>query len=374
MSVTLGDLKNVVYDRLGDEGFFEDTPAPTMATLAAAIRQINRAITELVNRAAVRRIQLLHSEVIVPITKDYYIQLITVEGTPDGGHWHLTYYGVETASMSWGEGDGTTATVVETALNAVHPLSSSRLSLIGGDGGPYTFLATDPYQTRGPVPLMTGDGSSLTGTGTGTITMTALSDPNDHRREYNLDHYCRNSSGVPDFRGDLTVFRTDGANPVPVSWIQGSNWKRRERGYGIGARWPAEYVDGVQVLEASGGPGLSMYVKWPLIGFERTPTEDMELTVHYTPKPALLVADADYLGVIPGTTAEFGINVLGLTVLESEAELIGSMAANALKGDISSPSGQRLFQQMTDLTRQFDARIEAMVNPTRPRAQRRWAN
>lgn len=95
-------------------------------------------------------------------------QTITIAGTPTGGTFTVTYDGQTTAPIAY----NAIASAVDSALEALSNLEPGDVAVTGGPGPgtPYvvTFLGA-----LGDVPLMTADGSALTG-GTGmSATVTA---------------------------------------------------------------------------------------------------------------------------------------------------------------------------------------------------------
>lgn len=99
-------------------------------------------------------------------------QLVTLAGPPSGGTFTLTFDGQTTATIDY---DASAATV-DAALEALSNIAAGDVTVTGNAGGPWTveflqaFAATD-------VPLMTGDGSSLTGSGSITGATTTQGSP-----------------------------------------------------------------------------------------------------------------------------------------------------------------------------------------------------
>ena len=366
MPLTLLQLKDRVYHRLGDEGYSEDPPAPSKATLLAAVEQINDAVADVVNEARRVGVTLLRDSARIFITPDNTPQVLTITAT--GGTFTLTYFGVKTSALAH---DISSANLLA-ALDAIKPFGdiSGTVVAVSGDG-PHTCTWSDPG-SRANVPLLTVDPTLLTG---GTASIATTSD-GTYPREYNVDYYCHDGSGNPNYRTGMTLFRTDTDRPLPVQWIRDADWRMRESpprtftGDVFPARWPDEYEGADLVVTGNYGRGPRLYTRYPYLGFETRPTSALELTIYYEPHPAKLVDDDD----VVGADEKASIVALGLTVLESEAEMIAQYAATMLKGDISSPSGVRGMQRYERLRAGFLARIADSFRPVTTRHKRRWAN
>lgn len=86
------------------------------------------------------------------------IQTVTFRGTPTGGTFTLTFQGETTSALAY----NASAATVETALEALTSVTSGDVSVSGDAGGPYTIEFTGNYAATN-VPIMSSDGSSLTG-------------------------------------------------------------------------------------------------------------------------------------------------------------------------------------------------------------------
>ncbi|MHC4402933.1 MAG: hypothetical protein ACYTG0_25005, partial [Planctomycetota bacterium] len=135
--VTRLNLKDEVFRRLGDAGYFREPPAPTIpigdtaAERATAVdNAIGAAIRHLVEEAGRRGVAFLNDSAEL---KDYYQQVVTISGSPTGGTFTLSMGHQTSGTIAY---DATAATVL-TALQAI-VVSSTTLGVTGSAGGPWT--------------------------------------------------------------------------------------------------------------------------------------------------------------------------------------------------------------------------------------------
>ena len=86
------------------------------------------------------------------------VQTVTVNGTPTGGTFTLTYRGATTGNIAY----NAAAATVQTALQGLSTIGASNATVTGSAGGPYTVTFAAALANLN-VPQMTADGSSLTG-------------------------------------------------------------------------------------------------------------------------------------------------------------------------------------------------------------------
>jgi predicted phage gp36 major capsid-like protein len=86
------------------------------------------------------------------------VQTVTVNGTPTGGTFTLTYRGATTGTIAY----NAAAATVQTALQGLSTIGSGNATVAGSAGGPYTVTFAGALANLN-VPQMTADGSSLTG-------------------------------------------------------------------------------------------------------------------------------------------------------------------------------------------------------------------
>jgi len=88
---------------------------------------------------------------------------------PTGGTYTLTYIGEKTQPISF----NADAITVASALNSLQGLSGD-FSVVGPVGGPWTVTIGGPYSVGVPQPMLTADGSNLTGPSGCTVMTVAL--------------------------------------------------------------------------------------------------------------------------------------------------------------------------------------------------------
>jgi Phage capsid family len=86
------------------------------------------------------------------------VQTVTVNGTPTGGTFTLTFRGATTSGIAY----NAAAATVQTALQGLSTIGSSNATVTGSAGGPYTVTFAAALANKN-VPKITADGSSLTG-------------------------------------------------------------------------------------------------------------------------------------------------------------------------------------------------------------------
>lgn len=96
------------------------------------------------------------------------VQTVTVNGTPTGGTFQLSYNGQTTGTIAY----NAAASVVQTALQGLATVGSGNLLVTGGAGGPYTCTFAGSKGGMKIVNLIVGDaGASLTGGSTPSVSV-----------------------------------------------------------------------------------------------------------------------------------------------------------------------------------------------------------
>ncbi len=86
------------------------------------------------------------------------VQVVTVNGTPTGGTFTLTFRGATTSGLAYNDA----ASTVQTALQGLSTIGSGNVAVSGSAGGPYTVTFASVLAATS-VDQITSDGSSLTG-------------------------------------------------------------------------------------------------------------------------------------------------------------------------------------------------------------------
>lgn len=86
------------------------------------------------------------------------VQTVTVNGSPTGGTFTLTFRGATTSGLAY----NAAAATVQTALQGLATIGASNATVAGSAGGPYTVTFAAALASMA-VDEMTADGSSLTG-------------------------------------------------------------------------------------------------------------------------------------------------------------------------------------------------------------------
>lgn len=94
------------------------------------------------------------------------IQVATVNGTPTGGTFTLTFNGVTTSAIAY----NAAAADVQTALRALPTINGANCSVTGSAGGPYTVTFNGTLASTA-LPLMLASGAALTGGSSPSVTV-----------------------------------------------------------------------------------------------------------------------------------------------------------------------------------------------------------
>jgi hypothetical protein len=94
------------------------------------------------------------------------VQVVTVNGTPDGGTFTISFNGYTTGDLA----HNAAASAVQTALRALTSIASTNVAVTGSNGGPYTVTFQGALAGTN-VPKMTADGTDLTGGTSPTVTV-----------------------------------------------------------------------------------------------------------------------------------------------------------------------------------------------------------
>lgn len=136
------------------------------------------------------------------VTATNEVQVVTLNGTPTGGTFTLTYSGQTTSAIAY----NASAATVDAALEALSNIGAGDVVVTGSAGGPWTVtFATALAATN--LAEMTGNGGSLTGATSNTLTVTdttASAGPNHWDTAANWS-----PSGVP-ISGDAVRFEDAG--------------------------------------------------------------------------------------------------------------------------------------------------------------------
>lgn len=295
--ITLQNLYDGAYAEAGDYQYFASPSNPTICPEAQALNFINNSIRHHV-RIAERNdcaLKIAKNQITVA-AEDYSSQAITM--TADGGMFTVT--------RTVGDDEYTTAALdhdvsvlnLLTALQGICPVGPDSIELATG-----VYRITWTSTPRPNILALSVDATNLTG---GTATITATDSERGYQREYYLDHWLIDASTDPNFRGNLFIWRTDGAYPAPIYWPAGGDYRMKES-YGsyLFARWPSEEVyqyigdGGSEVGSVNiGGHGYSdvMYQRGRAIGFYETPSQAMTLEAHYLPLVKPFATQTEELG------------------------------------------------------------------------------
>jgi hypothetical protein len=97
------------------------------------------------------------------------VQTVTITGSPTGGTFTLTFDGQTTAAIAY----NAAASAVQTALVALSNVETGEATVAGGPGPGTAWTVTFSGQYAGTdVPVMTADGTSLTGGTSPEVTVT----------------------------------------------------------------------------------------------------------------------------------------------------------------------------------------------------------
>lgn len=351
---TLTQLRQRVYRRLGDRGYFAATSNPTVATTDEVDQEINNAIEHL-NRTAERvGARLLAASASVFVVVDVPDQVITISGSPTGGTVTLDYLG---RAVTINYNDDSAA--VKTALDAGRTTGVT-LSVSGDN--PHT--CNWPAGDRPNIPQITVTSNDLTG-GTDPSAAVTGTASGSVPREVDLDHYLIQTASPfgPNWRWVDAIFRTENGNDTPVTWISYNDWRRREGGI---FRFPHfyrgdEYVDGELVVRGdSSEEGL--YLRGKNLGFARKPVQAMTLTVYYAPYVTDLSDATDTLTDI------------GLSQLESHSDAIATFAAWTIAANNGMSADSRLERRYGILERDFISQVRRIKGPASAPIRKRWSN
>jgi len=130
------------------------------------------------------------------------VQVVTLNGTPTGGSFTLTYSGQTTSAIAY----NASAATVDAALEALSNIGAGDVAVTGSAGGPWTVTFETALAATN-VAEMAGNGASLTGATTNTLTATdttASAGPNHWDTAANWA-----PSGVP-ISGDAVRFEDAG--------------------------------------------------------------------------------------------------------------------------------------------------------------------
>lgn len=94
------------------------------------------------------------------------VQVVTVNGTPDGGTFTISFNGYTTGDLAY----NAAASAVQTALRALTSIASTNVAVTGSNGGPFTVTFQGALAGTN-VPKMTADGTDLTGGTSPTVTV-----------------------------------------------------------------------------------------------------------------------------------------------------------------------------------------------------------
>ena len=159
------------------------------------------------------------------------VQVITLNGSPTGGTFTLTYSGQTTGTIAY----NASAATVDTALEALSNIGVGDVAVTGSAGGPYTVTFGGALAATN-VAAMTANGASLTGATDETlnvITETASSGPNHYDEPLNWSPV-----GVPitgdDVRfedaGEDCLYGLDQSGVILDSLTISMGWQNRKLG------------------------------------------------------------------------------------------------------------------------------------------------
>lgn len=99
------------------------------------------------------------------------VQTVTVNGTPTGGTFTLTFRGATTAGLAY----NAAASAVQTALQGLATIGASNATVTGSAGGPYTVTFAAALANTA-VDEIVADGSSLTGGTAPSVTVVTITE------------------------------------------------------------------------------------------------------------------------------------------------------------------------------------------------------
>ncbi|BCI92749.1 hypothetical protein NIIDMKKI_79550 [Mycobacterium kansasii] len=99
------------------------------------------------------------------------VQTVTVNGSPTGGTFTLSFKGATTAAIAY----NAAASAVQTALQALSTIGSGNATVAGSAGGPYTVTFAGALAATA-VDQLSADGSSLTGGTAPSLTVTTTTE------------------------------------------------------------------------------------------------------------------------------------------------------------------------------------------------------
>lgn len=358
--ITLQQLYNAAYSHAGDQQYFNASSNPTIVPEAQALVFINDSIRRHVRRAERGDWppKIAKSQIDV-VTADYSVQTITVTATG----------GTMTVSVTIGLTTYTTAALdynvsgadMLTALQGIFPVGPDTVAL---DTGVYTV--TWSAAPRPNIQALSVNATNLTG---GTATVSSTDSGRGLQREYDLDSWLLDSSGDPQYRASLFVWRTDVTNPTPVFWPAAGDYRMKESyATWIGQRWPSQVVYEYVIADVEYGSrdigsylyAEVMYQRGRAIGFYEDPTEAMTLEAHYVPIIADLANATDTLG-----------QTLGLAFLIDHRELLAVWAAIQMR-QARNLQSSKLEGRYAVLLADFDEAVQECRPRVSPASTRRW--
>lgn len=99
------------------------------------------------------------------------VQTVTINGSPTGGTFTLTFRGATTSGLAYNAASAT----VQTAVQALSTVDSANATVTGSAGGPYTVTFASALAATA-VDEITADGSSLTGGTAPSVTVTTTTE------------------------------------------------------------------------------------------------------------------------------------------------------------------------------------------------------
>jgi hypothetical protein len=138
------------------------------------------------------------------LTTQNEVQTVTVNGSPTGGTFTLSFEGASTTALPYNESSAN----VQTALRALSTINGANCTVSGSAGGPYTVTFTG---TKAALPqlLMTTSYAALTGGTNPTVTVVRAT-PGGQLKSLTLDFRCRfHTVNIGDVDGER-VFTVEG--------------------------------------------------------------------------------------------------------------------------------------------------------------------
>ena len=169
-------------------------------------------------------------------------QKITLNGSPTGGTFTLTFQAETTAAIAY----NATAAAVETALEGLASIVAGDVIVTGSAGGPYTVEFDQNYGGIN-VPLITADGSSLTGVATVSIETTQQG--SDTTDEIQKIDYSQPSPGA----GTPSLLITDPISGAQKSFSFSESWSQ--------SQWQTAFDNALTALGTGGTVTLSGFVQ-----------------------------------------------------------------------------------------------------------------